>query len=191
MALKLKVIIGSTRPGRIGPSVGKWAADLATEFGGFDVELVDLKEIGLPLLDEANHPRAQAYEHDHTKRWAAIIEDADALVFVTPEYDFYPPASLVNAVQTLAVEWQRKPAAVVGYGGVSGGMRAMQELRMLLGNLNMMAIPQSVPVPFVFDYLGEDGTLRPTEPVNDGMKAMYTELKLWAEALATLRTKAA
>ncbi|APZ53274.1 NADPH-dependent FMN reductase [Salipiger abyssi] len=187
MALKLKIIIGSTRPGRIGPIVGKWAEDVAKEYSDFEVELVDLKEIDLPLLDEPNHPRAQAYEHDHTKRWAAVAADADAFIFLTPEYDYFPSAALVNALQCLSLEWNRKPAAVVSWGGVSGGMRAMQEIRMLISNLNMMPLPQSVPLPFVFNFIGEDGVLRPEQPVIDGMKGMLAELTDWAEALQPAR----
>ncbi len=191
MSLKVKIILGSTRPGRIVPIVGKWVEEIAKQQNGFDVEVVDLKEINLPLLDEAGHPRAQAYEHEHTKKWAAKIAEADAFVFLTPEYNSFPSAALVNAIQALAVEWERKVAAVVSYGGVSGGMRAAQELRQLLVNMNVMALPQSVPVPFVFNYIGEDGVLRPEQPVVDGLKGMFNELAVWGEALKPSRAQAA
>ncbi|AWI84416.1 NADPH-dependent FMN reductase [Alloyangia pacifica] len=191
MSLKVKIILGSTRPGRIVPIVGKWVEELAREQNGFDVEVVDLKEIDLPLLDEAGHPRAQAYEHEHTKKWAAKIAEADAFVFLTPEYNSFPSAALVNAIQALAVEWERKVAAVVSYGGVSGGMRAAQELRQLLVNMNVMALPQSVPVPFVFNFIGDDGVLRPEQPVVDGLKGMFNELSVWGEALKPSRAQAA
>lgn len=191
MSLKVKIILGSTRPGRIVPIVGKWVEDLAREQNGFDVEVVDLKEIDLPLLDEAGHPRAQAYEHEHTKKWAAKIAEADAFVFLTPEYNSFPSAALVNAIQALAVEWERKVAAVVSYGGVSGGMRAAQELRQLLVNMNVMALPQSVPVPFVFNFIGDDGVLRPEQPVVEGLKGMFNELAVWGEALKPSRAQAA
>ncbi|NDV54110.1 MULTISPECIES: NADPH-dependent FMN reductase [Roseobacteraceae] len=191
MSLKVKIILGSTRPGRIVPIVGKWVEELAREQNGFDVEVVDLKEIDLPLLDEAGHPRAQAYEHEHTKKWAAKIAEADAFVFLTPEYNSFPSAALVNAIQALAVEWERKVAAVVSYGGVSGGMRAAQELRQLLVNMNVMALPQSVPVPFVFNFIGDDGVLRPEQPVVDGLKGMFNELAVWGEALKPSRAQAA
>ncbi|MCT4371501.1 NAD(P)H-dependent oxidoreductase [Yangia mangrovi] len=191
MSLKVKIILGSTRPGRIVPIVGKWVEEIARQQNDFDVEVVDLKEINLPLLDEAGHPRAQAYEHEHTKKWAAKVAEADAFVFLTPEYNSFPSAALVNAIQALAVEWERKVAAVVSYGGVSGGMRAAQELRQLLVNMNVMALPQSVPVPFVFNYIGEDGVLRPEQPVVDGLKGMFNELAVWGEALKPSRAKAA
>lgn len=84
MALKLKIIVGSTRPGRIGPQVAAWVDKLAREQNSFDVELVDLAEVGLPLLDEPNHPRAQDYQHEHTKKWAATIDEGDAYIFRDP-----------------------------------------------------------------------------------------------------------
>src|SRR3954469_13372335 len=95
---KLHVIICSTRPGRVGKAVGDWFGQAATAHAGFDVELVDLADMNLPLYDEPRHPRLQQYEHEHTKRWAASVAAADAFVFVTPEYNFGPPPSLVNAL---------------------------------------------------------------------------------------------
>jgi len=186
MALKLNVIIGSTRPGRIGPTVGAWFAGFAREHGQFNVELVDLAAFELPLLDEAAHPRLQKYEHAATKRWAASVDSADAYVFVTPEYDFFPPASLVNAVQTVLREWHYKPAGIVSYGGISGGLRASQALRQLLGNVNVHALPLSVPIPFFSNFI-DDGVLVPNEPMAEGARLMLSELHKWAVALKTMR----
>jgi NAD(P)H-dependent FMN reductase len=115
------------------------------------------------------------------------VGSADAFLFVTPEYDFFPPASLVNAVQVLIKEWWYKPAGVVSYGGISGGLRAAQGLRQLLGNVNVHALPQTVPVPLFPQFLGEDGQFRPNEEMAAGAKAMLDELHRWALALAPLR----
>ncbi|WP_210529392.1 NADPH-dependent FMN reductase [Rubellimicrobium arenae] len=186
MALKLKIVVGSTRPGRVGPTIGQWLAQAASAHGLFDVELVDLAEIGLPLLDEPAHPRAQQYQHDHTKRWARIVDSADAFLFVTPEYDYFPPAALINAVQVLAREWAHKPAGVLSYGGVSGGLRAAQVLRTLLSNVNMHTLPNVVPVPMFAQHL-KDGVFHPTEPVSSGTEALLGDLHGWATALKTLR----
>ncbi|WP_417673868.1 NADPH-dependent FMN reductase [Pseudodonghicola sp.] len=186
MSLKLKVIIGSTRPGRAAPVVGAWAAKAAKAHGGFEVELVDLATVDLPLLDEPNHPAMKQYEHEHTKAWSAIVDDADAFLFVTPEYDYFPPAALVNALQCLSQEWRYKPAATVSYGFVSGGLRAAQELRMLLANLLMMPLPQVVPLPFFPQFI-KDGVLEPNEQMTDGMSMALTELAKWAEALKPMR----
>jgi len=187
MALKLNIIIGSTRPGRIGPTVARWVHEAALESGQFDVELVDLADFDLPLLDEAAHPAMHKYEHEHTKRWSRSVASADAFLFVTPEYDYFAPAALVNAIQCLFREWAYKPAAVVSYGGVSGGLRSAQVLRSLLGNLNMVAVTQPVPVPFVRNHIGEDGVFRPEPATKDGADKLLAELHKWAVALKPMR----
>ncbi|EPX76352.1 NADPH-dependent FMN reductase [Salipiger mucosus] len=187
MAQKLKVITASTRPGRIGPIVSNWVAEQAKEHGGFDVEIVDLASFDLPLLDEPNHPAMQDYTQEHTKKWSAAIADGDAFIFVTPEYDYFPPASIVNAIQALVVEWARKPAGVVGYGGISGGMRAAQELRSLLANMNVMPLKQVVPIPMVFGDITEEQTLTPNDEVHKGTAGLLDELQVWAEALTPAR----
>ena len=187
MTLKLNIIIGATRPSRQGPAIARWFDGFARDHGPFDVALVDLAEFKLPLLDEPAHPRLQQYEHDATKRWSASVASADAFVFVTPEYDYFPPASLVNCVQVLLREWAYKPAGIVSYGGVSGGLRATQGLRQLLGNVNVHALPQTVPIPFFSTFIGDDGVFVPNEQVAEGSRLMLSELGKWAKALSTLR----
>ena len=188
MSLKLNIIIGSTRPGRAGLPIGHWMKDFATAHGKFDVELVDLSDFNLPLLDEAAHPVFQQYEHQHTKRWSASVASADAYVFVTPEYDYFPPASLVNAVQVVMREWARKPAGVVSYGGISGGLRASQSLRQLVTSVNVHPLPQVVPIPSFGQFIGDDGVFRPNDPMVDGTREMLDELRTWAIALKTMRS---
>src|SRR3954470_20976465 len=124
--LTLQLFVAATRDGRKGPAVGAWAIEQARAHGKFDVEVVDLRDVDLPLLDEPRHPRFAKYEHAHTKAWSATVSRADAFVFVTPEYDFSPPASPINALQYLSQEWAYKPVAFVSYGGVSGGTRGVQ-----------------------------------------------------------------
>lgn len=187
MTLKLKVIIGSTRPGRVCPTVAAWAVKAAEAHGGFAVELVDLAAVDLPLLDEPKHPAMKQYEHAHTKAWSAIVEDADAFLFVTPEYDSFPPAALINALQALSQEWKYKPAGVVCYGGISGGLRAAQELRQLLGNLQMVALPQVVPAPFFPEFI-VDGVFTPNDKMTEGTTLMLAELAKWGEALKPLHS---
>ncbi|KLD79016.1 NAD(P)H-dependent oxidoreductase [Xanthomonas hyacinthi] len=188
MGLKLNIILGSTRPGRAGPVVAKWLERAAIEHGRFDVDLVDLAEFALPLLDEAAHPSLRQYVNEPTKKWSASVNTADAFVFVTPEYDNFPPASLVNAVQVLLREWSYKPAGVMSYGGVSGGLRAAQVLRQLLGNVNVHALPQVVPAPFFSKFIGDDQVFTPNDEMRSGATLMLDELHKWAAALKSLRS---
>ncbi|WP_373353391.1 NADPH-dependent FMN reductase [Pseudoroseicyclus sp. CXY001] len=184
--LDLKIVIGSTRPSRKGPAVADWVHRIASSHAGVTAELVDLASFDLPLLDEPNHPAMQKYEHAHTKAWSAKMAEGDAYVFVTPEYDYFAPASLVNALQCLSKEWDRKVAGVVCYGGVSGGLRSAQELRLLIANQGMMPLKQTVPVPF-FSGKIEEGTLETNEEMEKGLNGMLDELVLWGEALKPLR----
>lgn len=190
MSVKLNIIIGSTRPGRVGPAIGEWLKAFAEKHGKFEVELVDLAKFELPLLDEAAHPVMQKYEHDHTKRWSASVASADAYIFLTPEYTYFPPASLVNALQVLSREWAQKVAGVVSYGGISGGLRASQELRLMIANANMHAVPQTVPVPMFSQFVSE-GVFTPGEPIETGAKGQLDELYKWAVALQAMRKAAA
>ena len=120
----LQIIDASTWPGRCGPLVATWFENVARRHGGFDVEPADLAEPALPLFDEAPRPALRQYAHVHTRAWSMTVNRADAFVFVTPEYDYDPPASLVNALQLH--EWAYKPAGFVSYRSVSGGTRAVE-----------------------------------------------------------------
>lgn len=185
----LQIITASTRPGRKGPAVTAWFLEQARRHGVFDVESVDLAELGLPLLDEPRHPRVREYEHAHTREWSELVDRADAFVVVTPEYDHGPPASLVNALQFLAQEWAYKPMGFVGYGGVSAGTRAINTLKMTVAALRMMPIPEAVTIPFFIKSLDE-GTdvFSPAEVQERASITMLDELHRWTEALQPLRS---
>jgi len=186
--LKLQVIICSTRPSRAGAPVATWFFEQAKKHGKFEVELVDLKEVNLPVFDEPKHPRLGQYEHEHTKKWSAIVSRADAFVFVTPEYNFGMPPSLLNAFTYLHSEWKRKAAGIVSYGGASAGTRAAQSLRTACATMGIMPMQPSVNVPF-FDKLIKDGSFDPGTTQDAGVKATLDELHVWAEALAPIRAK--
>ncbi len=184
----LQVIIASTRPTRIGGAVGDWFIPIAKAHGGFAVERVDLREIGLPLLDEPHHPMMQKYEHERTKRWSETIARGDAYVFVTPEYDFSPPASLLNAIQCLAKEWMYKPAGLLSYGGVSAGLRSANQLRIIFTANSMMPLPGAVSIPFAGKLVDKDtGAFAPGEVQNKAATSMLDELVRWQGAMRALR----
>jgi NAD(P)H-dependent FMN reductase len=186
--LNLQVIIVSTRPGRAGGAVGAWFHELARKHGKFDVELVDLAEVALPLFDEAKHPRLAEYEHEHTKRWSETVSRADAYIFVTPEYNYSTPPSLVNALTYLVREWAYKPAGFVSYGGVSGGTRGVQMTKQTLTALKMMPMSEAVAIPFFTQYLDSaTGIFAPGEKQERAGTVLLDELFRWGEALKTLR----
>ena len=183
----LRIIIGSTRPGRVGPSVAAWITERANDHGGFDVQVTDLAELNLPMLDEPNHPRLRQYTRQHTWDWSALVEASDAFIFVTPEYNHGFCAPLKNAIDYLLAEWQHKPAGIVSYGGVSAGTRATQMLKQVLNSVKIVPVVEAVNIPFVAQHLDEDRRFKSTELIDASATAMLDEVLKWTESLAGLR----
>jgi NAD(P)H-dependent FMN reductase len=188
--INLHLIIASVRPGRVGLPVGRWFESVARADQRFEVRLVDLAEVDLPFMDEPEEPHLRNYSKQHTREWSALIEPADAFVFVTPEYNASPAPSLVNAIDTLHHEWKYKPVGFVPYGGISGGQRAAQALKPALLQLSMMPIPAQVPLPHVSQSIGGDGRFEASERQVKAAGSMLNELARWAEALRPLREPA-
>jgi len=185
----LQIFTVTTREGRKGPAVAAWFEQVAREYGKFEVEPIDLKMVNLPLMDEPEHPRLRRYKHEHTKAWSVSVQRADAFVFVTPEYNFSMPPSLVNAVDYLVHEWAYKPVGFVSYGGVSGGLRAVQMTKQLVTALKMMPVPEAVTLPlFTTAIDAETGRFAPPDLQARSGIAMLDELLRWAEVLKPLRT---
>ncbi len=187
MALKLHIIICSTRPGRVGPPVAKWFHELAVQHAKFDAVLIDLADFHLPVYDEPEHPVRQNYQHAHTKKWAASVNAADAYIFVTPEYNFGPPPSLLNALNYVYKEWNYKPAGMVSYGGVSGGMRSALVEKLTLTTLKMMPMMEAVAIQNVSSLFDDSQNFMPSEQHRNSAISLLNELYKWAEALKTMR----
>ncbi|MBU2670738.1 NAD(P)H-dependent oxidoreductase [Actinoplanes bogorensis] len=185
--LNLLVVVGSTRPGRVGPTVAEWFVDVAKAHGGFQVTVADLAEENLPLLDEPHHPRLQNYQNDHTMRWSEKVAAADAIVFVIPEYNFGLGAAFKNALDYLHAEWNYKPASVVSYGGVSAGTRSALALTGAAYALRMWLLPAAVNIPFVHSNVVE-GQFQPTDITSAAATTMLDELARVAPALKALRS---
>lgn len=186
--LNLQIVIVSTRPGRKGSIIAEWFADHARRHGGFNIEVVDLAEVNLPMLDEPNHPRLRQYQHDHTKTWSATVDRGDAYVFVTPEYNYGTPPSLINALDYLFSEWAYKPAGFVSYGGISAGTRSVQMAKQIVTSLKMMPLPEGVTIPFFPQYIdSETERFVPIEAQEQAADLMLNELLKWAEALKPVR----
>ena len=173
---KLKIITSSTRPGRKGPAVASWIYKQAKQFNEFDVELIDLAEINLPFLDEPNHPRLKQYVHKHTKNWSNKIDEADAFIFVTAEYNHSYPAPIKNAIDYLHSEWLNKPAVIVSYGGFSGGSLAAQMLKNLLEVFKMKIVSETLNIRFFTKYINENGMFNGDENMKMVMNSIIVEL---------------
>lgn len=184
---RLGIVVASTRPGRVGAAVGEWFTKVALDHGAFDVRVLDLASVDLPLLDEPNHPVQKKYTKDHTHAWSREVDGCDAFTFVTPEYNYAMAPALLNAVDYLFHEWSYKPAGFVSYGGVSGGTRSVQMAKQVVTSVKMMPMAEGVFIPFVRKFIGEDGRFQQDEMLAKSALAMLDEIARWEGALRSLR----
>lgn len=185
---KLKIISSTVRPGRKGPIVAGWIESIAKENPNFDVELIDLGELNLPMMNEPNHPAMQKYEHEHTKAWSKKIDEADAFIFVTAEYNGNFPAPLHNAIEYLVKEWAYKAAGIVSYGGASAGMRAANNLKGYIPMFKLVPIPEMVNFPFFSKNINDEDILEVNEISLKAADNLLKEILKWTEVLKTLRS---
>jgi len=177
----LQVILGSTRTGRFGDRVADWFMQHATDRDDLTAELVDLRDWPLPFYDQQRPPMMGGYTDDLQQRWADKVAAADGYVFVTPEYNHGYPAVLKNALDHLYAEWNDKPAGFVGYGGPSGGIRAVEQLRQVVVELKMVPTRSQVALPAVY-RLFQDGP--PSDPaLSAAADAVLDEVAGWAARL--------
>ncbi len=183
--LKLAVIIASSRPQRVGPAVAEWiyAATQGREHAAYD--LIDLAEQDLPNLDEGQPAAAQQYTQEHTKAWSATVSGYDGFVFVTPEYNRGIPGQLKNALDYLYAEWNDKAAGIVCYGS-SGGLRAAEQLKQVLGELQIATVRAQVSVS-IFDDMVDYSEMAPRDFQARNITTMLDQTERWAGALKSLR----
>lgn len=173
---RLGIVTASTRPGRIGRAFAEWFIDVAEQHGGFEVVDIDLATINLPFHDEPHHPKLGRYVHDHTKRWSELIAGLDAVVFVTPEYNYGYSAPLKNAIDYLNTEWRDKAVGFVSYGGIGAGTRAIQQLKQVVTTLRMVPVFEAVNVPFAPTHLDDAGAVKQDADRDLAAQAMLDEL---------------
>src|ERR1700712_5755287 len=149
--IKIGIILGSTRPGRNGAAVARWVYEIAEELDDVEFELVDIADYALLLLDEPLPPAFGQYQQHHTVPWAKKIDSLDAFVFVTPEYNHSVSGALKNAIDFLYKEWNNKAAGFVSYGG-SGGTRAVEHLRLIVGELQIADVRAQVAFSLMTDF---------------------------------------
>jgi len=183
--LNIAIIVGSTRPGRKAEVVAKWVLENAAKRGDAQYELVDIADYDLPLLDEPIPPSSGKYSKDHTKKWSAAITPFDAFVFVTPEYNHGTSAALKNAIDFLWLEWNNKAAGFVAYGS-NGGTRAVESLRLVMGELEVADVRTQVALSLRSDF-ENDSTFKPEAHHEKTLNKMLDQLVAWGGALKTLR----
>ena len=185
--IKLGIIIGSTRPGRNGEAVARWVYEIAQKRSDAQFELVDLQDFNLPLLDEPVPPSMGQYSKQHTKDWAAKVDSFDGFVFVTPEYNHGTSAALKNAIDYLYREWNNKAAAFVGYGS-AGGTRAVEHLRLVMGELMVADVRAQVQLSLYTDFENFK-VFKPDARRAESVNTMLDQLVSWSTALKSLRQK--
>lgn len=184
--LKIAIIVGSTRPGRKADAVAAWVHGIAAKRNDAEYEIVDIKDFNLPLLDEAVPPSMGQYSQPHTKAWAAKIAPFDAFVFVTPEYNHATSGALKNAIDFLYKEWNNKAAGFVGYGS-AGGARAVENLRLIMGEMQIADVRAQVMLSLFTDFENFT-TFKPAAMHEKSVNAMLDQLVAWGGAMKTLRT---
>lgn len=172
---KVGIIIGSTREGRAGKSVADHIKKLADSSNKVVYELIDLKEVNLPFLNEPLPPAMGQYKHEHTKAWAKTVSGYDAFIIVTSEYNHGYPASLKNALDTVYNEWNHKHVAFVGYGYSANGARSVAQLRQVTGYLQLKHIWRDVLINLGVN--SKDGVFQSDEKLNASINAMLTDLE--------------
>jgi NAD(P)H-dependent FMN reductase len=183
---KIAIIIGSTRPGRKGEDVARWVYDIAAKRDDATFELVDIKDYNLPHLDEIMPPSLGQYNQPHTQAWAAKINEFDGYVFVTPEYNHSTSGALKNAIDFLYREWNNKAAGFVSYGSV-GGARAVEHLRLVMGELQVADVRAQVGLSLFTDF--ENYTnFNPAAHHEGQVSTMLDQLVAWSEALKSVRS---
>ncbi len=189
--MKVQIIIGSTRPGRVSDRVAKWAAiEAKTAFD--EVEIIDLKEYTLPFFDELISPQYNPSREPtaEVKKWLDKVAEGDAYILVTPEYNRSTSAVLKNALDHLDFQFAKKPVALVAHGS-TGGAQAVSHLRGIVPAVQAVTVPATVYLS-ASGALSEDGVLSDEVLANPygpqtALKAAVADVKLYAEALAPLR----
>jgi NAD(P)H-dependent FMN reductase len=173
--LRLTVILGSNRPERICPAVADWFLGQARRHPEItvDLDVCDLAVLALP---------PDLSGGDDTETFTERIDDADAVVIITPEYNHGYPGVLKIAIDTVWQEWRAKPVGFVCYGGVSGGLRAVEQLRGVFGELHAVTLRDTVSMPNAEDTLDQCGQLHPPQRANSAADMLLRSLRWWARA---------
>ncbi|HEY0685774.1 MAG TPA: NAD(P)H-dependent oxidoreductase [Steroidobacter sp.] len=186
--IRIAIITGSTRPGRLNESVARWVLDVASLRTDAEFQLVDIAQYDLPLLDEPIPPSLGRYTHEHTKKWAATVASFDAYIFVAPEYNHGISAALKNAIDFVYAEWNNKAAGFVSYGS-AGGVRAVEHLRAVMAELMIADVRAHVSLSLFTDF-ENFSVFKPVARHESEVNALVDQLVAWGGALKALRSAA-
>ena len=187
-ALKIKVIVGSTRANRFSEKPAEWIFAEAKKRADLDVELLDLRDYPLPFFEEAFPPglAKDNYDNPIVVKWREKIREADGFIICTPEYNHGYPGVLKNALDYVYFVWGRKAVAFVSWGG-TGGTRGVEQLRLVAVELDMVPIRWAVHIPN--PWFIQDASGVATDQNNQAAKALLDHLTWWAGALKAARGK--
>ncbi|MET3721359.1 NAD(P)H-dependent oxidoreductase [Arthrobacter sp. UYCo732] len=183
--VRIAIVLGSTRPGRVGKAVADWVYEQAKKRSDAQFELVDVADFGLPLLDEPLPPSRGRYRNEHTTAWAQVIASFDGYIIVTGEYNHSVPGALKNAIDYLYREWNNKAVGFVSYGG-AGGIRAVEHLRQIAAEVQMADVRSQVSLPMATEFENYT-TFTPSVRAVQGLGPVFDQVIAWAVALKTLR----
>ena len=180
--MKLMIIWGSSRTARKSGPLIDWVKGRTEADKRFEVDLVDLKELNLPFYDEPMGPYSLAksgtgYSNPQGKTWAERVGRSDAVIIVTPEYNHGPSAVLKNALDWVGPELKDKPVGLISYGGVSGGIRAVEQLRSITIELGLINVANAIHFQFFSKCFDEQGKLVSKETFNPQLEAMFDEIE--------------
>lgn len=187
--VKIQIILGSTRPNRQSEKVGRWVFEQVSKNSEIEVELIDLRDWPLPFYNEISGVMGLKgnFSVDLAKRWGQKISEADGYVIVTPEYNHGYPAVLKNALDYAYFEWNNKPVSFVAYGGLVGGSRSVEQLRLVAIELQMAPIREAVYIPDVWSAFDEKGNLEEEDGYNQKLDVLLKQLIWWAKVLKKAR----
>jgi len=187
--IRVGIVIGSTRPGRNAEQVANWVLEHASRRGDAHYELVDLKDYNLPLLDEPVPPSMGKYSKPHTVAWARKVASLDAFVFVAPEYNHGMTGALKNAIDFVYAEWNNKAAGFVSFGS-AGGSRAVEQLRCVMGEVQVADVRQQVLFNLYTDF-ENFSVLKPGAMHESLLGILLDQLTAWGGAMKKLREEKA
>jgi NAD(P)H-dependent FMN reductase len=184
------IILGSTREGRLGDKVAEWLNDEVSKIENFEIDFVDLRDLDLPFFNEPQSPamiKNGEYQNTSQKNWGERVANADAYLIITPEYNHSYSAVLKNALDYVYHEWAKKPVAFVAY-GVVGGARAVEHLRGVVAQLQMVSIQEAVHITIYPSPFDEEGKME-NQHYSSKLATVLNQTLWWADALKEARSK--